>query len=93
MLERSSEAVTPPPSFSAAASRTVADFAMPCSVTMSVVFDREARTAGAGVMVGEVTVIDTVAVCVEGMPKAAATPRTKPAAVPAAIDLQRRARA
>ena len=60
---------------------------------MSVVFDREARTTGAGVGDGDVTVIDTVAVCVEGMPKAAATPRTKPAAVPAAIDLQRRARA
>jgi len=60
---------------------------------MSVVFDREARTAGAGVIVGDVTVIDTVAVCVAGTPKAATTPITKPAAVPAAIDLQRRARA
>ena len=66
---------------------------MPCSVTMSVVFDREARTAGAGVIDGDVTVIDTAAECDAGTPKAAATPTTRPATVPATIEVQRRASA
>ena len=66
---------------------------MPCSVTMSVVFDREARTAGAGVGDGDVTVIDTAAECDEGTAKAAVTPTTRPATVPATIEVQRRASA
>ena len=66
---------------------------MPCSVTMSVVFDREARTAGAGVIDGDVTVIDTAAECDTGIPTAAATPTTRPATVPATIEVQRRASA
>ena len=93
MFARRSAAVTPPPIVAAAASRTAADFAMPCSVTMSVVLDSDARTAGAGVNVGEVTVIDTVAEWVTGIAKAAPTPTRTPATVPAAIVLQRRPRA
>jgi hypothetical protein len=60
---------------------------------MSVVFDSDARIAGAGVSVGDVTVIDTVAECVTGITKAAPTPRSMPNTVPAAIVLQRRPRA